>query len=474
MKSHRSFYLPAVLLLLPAIAQAQPAAARPEPATKPAEFVLHPSAFPSMAIQYRLLPDVIDLEPGNAAPLYLLGCTKQLLGAENKEMQKELEELESAAPEQMDHDRARKVVGSFQGALRQVELAARRDYCRWDLPARTEGYNMILAHMADLRFLARVLCLEAKLQIAEGNFDQAAHTLQTCFGLGQHLNQDAFLIQLLVGTAISDLALKRVEQWITKEVSPNLYWSLTQLPAPFFDIRSAMEMERAGAYYSIPHLKEAAAGKMTLDHFQEMVGSLNSIGKMMQGDQQPANNVWQTLQAATAVATSLPEAKAMLLEMGYSKEKLDAMQPPQIVAFWWAQSYERAHMNMSKALALPFYQDATAEAGTKNLHAGDQSSSNVLLMTVPAVYSARVSVSRLDRHIGELRSLEAIRGYAAIHNGELPRNLAEIPGIPTPIDPATGLAYSYRVENNQATLNLPIPHGAGARYGWQDLITVKK
>jgi hypothetical protein len=462
------------LLLLPAVSRAQPAPApaAPQPATKPAEFVLHPSPFPSPSIQYRLLPDVVDLERANAAPLYLLGCSKQFLAAENQEMQKEVDALEAATPEAMDHNAVKKILATFNSSLREVELGARREYCHWELPTRSEGFSTLLPHLTDLRFLARLLSLQAKLQIAEHDFDHAAHTLQTSFGLAHHLNQDAFLIQMLVGGAISDMALKRVEQWITTPGSPNLYWSLTDLPAPFLDIRAGMLGERALVYSAIPHLKEAVAGKLTPEHFQEMLHQLNDLGILMQGSAREENGVVAALQAAATAATALPQAKAALREMGYNAADLDAMQPGQLIGLWWGQSYERTNSEMSKSLALPFYQDLTIEAASKASQ--DIKPTNILQTLQPALYSARLSMNRIDRHVGELRCLEALRGYAAAHDGKAPANLADITGIPLPIDPATGKIYTYQVDQDGALLDLPMPRGAKDRHGWQDRITLKK
>src|SRR5437660_1498327 len=58
------------------------------PATQPRQMSLHPSAPPVPALRYRLLPAWAELEPGNAAPLYLIATSHNLLGNKPDEIAK--------------------------------------------------------------------------------------------------------------------------------------------------------------------------------------------------------------------------------------------------------------------------------------------------------------------------------------------------------------------------------------------------
>ena len=121
---------------------------------------------------------------------------------------------------------------------RLVDLASRREQCDWGLPWREEGFNTVLPHLSQLRAITSELALKARLEIAQGKFDEAVHTLQTGTAMARHLNQQAFLVQALVATAVQTLMLEQVDTWIGQKQSPNLYWALAQLPSPFIDARN--------------------------------------------------------------------------------------------------------------------------------------------------------------------------------------------------------------------------------------------
>ena len=71
------------------------------------------------------------------------------------------------------------------------------------------------------------------------------------------------------------------------------------------------------------------------------------------------------------------------------------------------------------------------------------------------VFAAR---TRIDRRIAALRCVEAVRLYAAAHDGKLPSSLEEIKEAPLPIDPVTGKAFAYHVAGDHAFLTCtPFP-----------------
>jgi len=87
---------------------------------------------------------------------------------------------------------------------------------------------------------------------------------------------------------------------------------------------------------------------------------------------------------------------------------------------------------------------------------------------VPSVSNARLTIALVDRQIALLQCVEAIRAYAAIHNGNLPDALADLVETPAPMDPVTGQPFEYEVKANVAVLTAPVPAGGrpdqGVRY----------
>jgi len=62
---------------------------------------------------------------------------------------------------------------------------------------------------------------------------------------------------------------------------------------------------------------------------------------------------------------------------------------------------------------------------------------------------------RLDRRVAAVRVVEAIRLYAASHDGKLPEELSQITEVPLPEDPATGKPFEYRRDGAASVLSLP-------------------
>src|SRR5205085_776071 len=56
---------------------------------------------------------------------------------------------------------------------------------------------------------------------------------------------------------------------------------------------------------------------------------------------------------------------------------------------------------------------------------------------MPAIQAARSAQVRLEREVAALRIIEALRMYAATHDGQLPAHLEDIKQVPVPANPAT-------------------------------------
>ena len=84
-----------------------------------------------------------------------------------------------------------------------------------------------------------LLTLRIRYELAEGRPDKAARTLQIGFAMARHVAEEPTLISALVGMAFAGLMENRLEEFVQQPDAPNLYWSLTDLPRPFIDLRKA-------------------------------------------------------------------------------------------------------------------------------------------------------------------------------------------------------------------------------------------
>lgn len=58
--------------------------------------------------------------------------------------------------------------------------------------------------------------------------------------------------------------------------------------------------------------------------------------------------------------------------------------------------------------------------------------------------------TRVPFFISRLRIFEALRIYAAAHDGSLPRQLTDIREVPIPVNPYDGKPFTYRCDGNRA------------------------
>ncbi len=82
-----------------------------------------------------------------------------------------------------------------------------------------------------------------------------------------------------------------------------------------------------------------------------------------------------------------------------------------------------------------------------------------------AYLRVRRAQGRLEQRIALLRHVEALRLYAAEHDGKLPANLSEIT-VPLPPDPFTGKPFHFRLDGPTAHLRGTPPAGLEKDAAW--------
>ena len=86
----------------------------------------------------------------------------------------------------------------------------------------------------------------------------------------------------------------------------------------------------------------------------------------------------------------------------------------------------------------------------------------------------RMISKRLDNNLNGLQCVEAIRHYAAKHDGNLPENLSDISQIEVPKDLMSGKAFEYRRTSAGAMLKSAMPQGGGPKDMIHYVIVLKK
>jgi hypothetical protein len=86
----------------------------------------------------------------------------------------------------------------------------------------------------------------------------------------------------------------------------------------------------------------------------------------------------------------------------------------------------------------------------------------------------RMISKRLVNDLNGLQCVEAIRDYAATHDGRLPRTLSDVSQVEIPKDAMSGKAFEYNCTATSATLKSVIPESGDKKDAVDYMITLKK
>ncbi len=116
---------------------------------------------------------------------------------------------------------------------------------------------------------------------------------------------------------------------------------------------------------------------------------------------------------------------------------------------------------MLKVQGLPFWEARPARAKLEERLKAltddkDGPAIPLVKLFLPAISKVFAARTRLDRRIAALTCVEALRAYAAAHDGKkLPSSLDEIKDVPQPLDPVNGKPFDYRVVGDRAFFSCP-------------------
>lgn len=462
--------------------------AQPPPAPPPTVITLRPAAEPRPALKYRLVPEQRSLEPGNAAIFYhraiqfvlemrahqpaVEGKPATAPGKRPESIDERISRWGTVPIEEFPRDEARKGIEPFQKVLHEVELATKRSTCDWEFDLRKEGINLLLPEIQEMRSLARIVKVQARLAILEGKTDEAMHWIQIGLVMGRHVSQGPTLIQALVGVAIDSVMTSCLVDLIQTPGTPSLVWALVDRPQPFIDLRPALEGERYLLERELPELDELDRGAWSLDEARQFTRGLEQklviltpIGGTSPTDPgAPINlpSATRRLGIAAMAAKVYPTAKKALIAEGRPEAEVEAMPVVQVASLYSFQEYSRLRDAYYKWMNVPYWQsfDRAYQANFSGL---EEKLANPLLtlfrLLAPSLNAARLAALRIDRQFNAIACIESIRIYMHAHSGKLPASLDEITEAPVPRDPATGQPFVYRVHGDTATLTAPIPPG---------------
>ncbi len=435
---------------------------------------LVPAAEPVPAMSYRLLPRYLDQKTGNAALLYYSAAALCPDG-DNEDIHEKISDWRDLPVDQLDRKEVEKALSSFSNCFHLIKLAAQRTYCQWEMPLE-DGYAMQLPHLSTFRLMIRAMQLQIRLKIADGQTDQALEMLQNGLYMGRSIAEGPTVIQDLVGIAVTAILFKEVEGLMQMPDSPNLYWALTALPDPMIDMHSSLEYEREMLFVEFPQLRNLESEVLVPAQVSAIISDF--IKKIQALGGGTSDVPFKGLFSVGWVMMHYSDAKEYLAHKGYSQERIEALPAAQAVLIYQKQEYLEMADSLFKWFSLPYYQaQPHLKEGGKRLN--DHISTkgikvNLFCTLLPALSRITFLQARLDRNIALLRTIEAIRMFAADHSGQLPGSLAEITSVPIPADPVTGKDFVYRrIDAQNARLEAPVAPAESKRRPVYDL-TIKQ
>jgi len=420
---------------------------------------VQPAAAPKPALKYQLLPEVHELVPGNPVQWYLRCFAEQRNFFFSKEGVAQRAKYQKMTLEELAGQKLERFGGS---ALTQADYGARLDTPDWQVLERlqSDGVELTQPELPPLRLLAESLQIRFRTEIARKDFDAAVATAKTMFALARHLGESPSPAASRLGIDVAGLALDTVEEMIQQPGCPNLYWALTELPAPLVDIRKGLQGHRAQTDRELAPVRGDAP--LTEAELDEVVGRLAgraSFARVQAG--LPPLNLRKTITDRAADAAYLKAARTRLADGGLREAAAALLPPLQVVLVEEKQAFEARRDDELKLVGLP-------PADVERLAVKREAGLNVLFADLlPKAADARLAQARLEQRVGVLRHVEALRMSAAARGGRLPETPADVT-VPLPTDPFTGKPFGYAVKDGVATLT-----AAGAK-GLRYEVSIRK
>lgn len=252
-----------VLLLIGVPADGQPSA------SEPVELTLYPAKAAEPSENYRLLPTADEQTDADAVPLY----EKALRSFPSDLQMDQIYGWLKMPPEQLPREQVRAALGKLKPTLELLEEAARCRRCDWPY---VDDDTMSL-NLPQYRTLVFFLDLQVRLQVAQGQHDEAIRTVQTGLAVAKHLGKGPTLLQGMIGVGVGARICRQLEQFVQSPNAPSLYEALRNLPRPFIDLTGQAKWEdpdiREKAHLLMNRLDRHVAALQCIDALRLYAGT---------------------------------------------------------------------------------------------------------------------------------------------------------------------------------------------------------
>jgi hypothetical protein len=275
-----------------------------------------------------------------------------------------------------------------------------------------------------------------------------------------------------------------VADFIEQPGAPNLYWALTALPRPLISFRNAAEWE-----YHVLEMVFRDLGDLDRERSPEQweaiwrkirAGIQNLAPLTIEGKTHKYPDWFPKDFDPNQPAAKSPELAAAREYVARTKklpaDKVQSMPAAQVLVLHLVSTYSVYRDELFQSAYLPFAQGMrSAKATFERLKSAPLSTGTLLArLLLPRIDKVFWGNNRLERHLAALRAVEALRIFAAAHDGKLPEKLGDITEVPVPGNSGTGQAFEYHLEGDTATLVSQVPGETDPKNGIRYRVKIRK
>ncbi|MGI9474091.1 MAG: hypothetical protein ACR2NZ_21300 [Rubripirellula sp.] len=431
----------------------------------PETLSLHAAASPDPLLRYRLWPAPEHRIRDNATTIVNRSVilTLQIPPKSRNELADRYSEWSEMPIGDLPIKDVRRVLATYQSALDELARVENVMMIEYDIQldqlSAPEMIATFLPEFQEMRHLARLIGLRARVAIAEERWDDAVHDCRIGFRLAEVCGYSTdFLVGRLVGFAISGTMFGVLEEAMQQPACPNLYWALASLPEQrLFETRDSIEFESvpmSRVFDCIGVLPDQPIGPVAA---REKIRQLiREAGRTTFSATSRPNASSAELLAGMYVVTLAEPSRELLAATKAWGERASTLSAPEAVLRATQLKFARARDQWVAWSLLP--PEVWDEYGEERMAAlrdtepnGDLLVSLIRSLT-PAVDAARNAGLRTEQQRNWLATIEALRMHAAT-NGMLPATLEDLRPVPTWRDAITLRPFGYqRSAPTRATL----------------------
>lgn len=371
-------------------------------------------------------------------------------------------------------EQAREFVRDYKDVFRLMETGSRCKNCEFGFVLLEsedieEIWSTAFSEVQHARELARILRVKTRLEIHEKQYAEAVKSMRLGLQLARHYGEQPLLYCTLVGISIQGIVYSDLQLMMQDPQSPNLYWAVSHKPNPYFTNWVGYFEEMNYLYRVLPVLKKAMEHPeacsdqqwtILLDRmelvFRKQMEEWDESASSDDPDTKPEIPKWPDKETAWNLA------RIHLQKKGKNPEEIETMSREKAIGLHLVHDVSILRDEMFKSVYLPLGEEVEEdESLEKKVFNGENSITTPYALWFadwffPSIYAGRRAYARAQLNTDVFRIAEAISLFMEENGGKIPENLDQITSVSIPrIDPFTGKAYEYRVEEGRGIIEVP-------------------